>query len=660
MKPPDGRSRYCPSCQRELRRDERRCPDCGGSAAGQDDTHWSSVAPREADAGSPEFEPEFDPQSLIGEVVGGRYRLERLLGQGAMGAVYRGVQLALTKPYAIKVLLPSLAKDAHFIARFQQEARIAAAIRHPGLVEVFDYGVEDGLAYSVMELLQGKTLAEHVAKDVALPPEVAVRIVAEAADAVAVAHEKGVIHRDLKPANLFLTRGDSGRVVVKVLDFGVSKATIFSPAGHAPMTMSGSVCGTPAYMSPEQGRAGAVDGRTDIYALGVVLYRLLTGKVPFDHPEPVAVMYMHLERPVPSLSLPSGAELPPALVEVVSRALAKRPEDRFATMLEFAQALRSVVEPGAESWGAVSPTASSADRTVALPATAKPISAVEGSGTSSRSSASLSAKASGPPSRPPASSSAKSSGPPSRPPASSKASGASPRVSSTLSGEEHASRSNVWRIGIPAAGALALIGAIAVAFAVRRVPEAPADEAEVPMSPPVSVRAQPPVAKPAVVPPTVPQPTVQTPLDEEVDAPGAEAAPVSPPRPALVLPPPQLPADEATSDVSPRESHDRAAPVGEKPARARGEIALTSKVPGKVVAVVGGARVELYTNSVTRVPVPAGTSQVKFLLPDTGESCAVSVDVLPNLRRALVFGPEPSSVVLRDPSGAKNLNCQSP
>jgi serine/threonine-protein kinase len=296
-----------------------------------------------------ETNPEFDAMTMLGRVVGGRYRLEEVLGQGAMGAVYRGVQLALAKPYAIKVLLPSLTNDPQFVGRFQQEARIAAAIRHPGLVEVFDYGVEDGIAFYVMELLQGQTLSDYVGEDRVLAPEETVRIVAEAADAVTAAHDRGVIHRDLKPGNIFLARGDACRPLVKVLDFGVSKAAVFSAAAGAPTTMSGWVCGTPAFMSPEQTGRGVADGRSDIYSLGVVLYRLLSGKVPFQAAEAVVVMYQHLERPVPPLDLRPGHEVPRTLQDVVYRALAKRPKDRFGSMREFAQVLRASTEPRLEA-----------------------------------------------------------------------------------------------------------------------------------------------------------------------------------------------------------------------------------------------------------------------------------------------------------------------
>lgn len=222
------------------------------------------------------------------------------------------------------------------------------------------------------------------------------------------------------------------------------------------------------------------------------------------------------------------------------------------------------------------------------------------------------------------------------------------------------------------------------AFAIRRVPEPSADQPEAPSSPPVAVLTQPAQATPAEVSPTVAPPVVPPPRDDEVDVPVVANAPgEAPPQADLDLPPPRLPPDEGPTGgegvddaeaaagaspvaspvvrVPPPESRDRPVPAAERPSRARGEIALTSKVPGKVVALVGGNRVELYTNAVRSVTVPPGTSQVRFQVPDTGGACAVLVDVLPNLRRALVFGPEPTSVVLRDPSsGAKKLTCQSP
>jgi tRNA A-37 threonylcarbamoyl transferase component Bud32 len=220
--------------------------EAGGGAGPSGLTSAEGVPERLPDIAPVATNLGLDPASLVGRVLGGRYRLQGILGRGAMGVVYRGIQVALTKPYAIKVLLPSLTRDPQFDARFKQEAQIAAAIRHPGLVEVFDYGFDGGIAYYVMELLEGRNLAEHLRSSAPVSPKDAVRIVAAAADAVSAAHDKGVIHRDLKPANLFLARDSAGGEVVKVLDFGVSKAAVPDNLASPMLSASGFICGTPA------------------------------------------------------------------------------------------------------------------------------------------------------------------------------------------------------------------------------------------------------------------------------------------------------------------------------------------------------------------------------------------------------------------------------
>jgi serine/threonine protein kinase len=627
----------CPSCGEAMLptadQTSWRCRACEPSSpekgrAGQPIAAGAPPAAAAAPEGGPlspaASEEEFEPAKLLGRLVGGRYRLEDVLGQGGMGAVYRGVQLALDKPYAIKVLLPSLTSDPLFVARFRQEARIAAAIGHPGIVEVFDYGVEDGIAYYVMELLQGQSLADYIGADRALAPEEAVRIVAAAADAVASAHDRGVIHRDLKPANLFLARGDGGGPVVKVLDFGVSKATMFTGAASEPRTVSGSVCGTPAYMSPEQLGRGKLDARSDLYSLGVVLYRLLTGKVPFGAAEAVLVMYMHLERPAPPLEPGLSEAVPAALQEVLFRSLAKRPEDRFGSMREFAQALRASLDPGAAPMRAAQPPTGEAAKRASSPTVAD----------APRAPA---------PERPSGSAT-----PPPREPR---------RRLAAVSG-----------IGLLAAAAIS--GVLWRAHRQHRHvdPAPPATTSTVPQA---DQRAAP--EPPQSPPPSSTPPASSTPPPESASppvglGPKPSAAPASAEAPAQTSsqeqnrpqrrrnPRPSAPA--AASSTS--RTADREPPRPPEPRREveKGELVLTSKVFGKATVAVAGATFELHFNSATLLSVPAGSQRVTFSSEADSASCTVQVELAPKARLALVFGPESNDVALRERSGIQRLSCE--
>jgi serine/threonine protein kinase len=584
----------------------RRCPECDPTSAER--------GGRRPAAGSPQqpAEPEFDPESMVGRVVGGRYRLESVLGQGAMGAVYRSVQVTLAKPYAIKVLLPSLARDAQLVARFQQEARIAAAIRHPGLVEVFDFGVEDGIAYFVMELLQGRTLSEYVGSGDALPAKEAVRIVADVADAVAVAHDRGVIHRDLKPANIFLARRSGGDDAVKVLDFGVSKASVF--ASEAPETRADSVCGTPSYMSPEQTGRGVVDARSDQYSLGVVLYRLLSGKLPFEAAEAVVVMYMHLERPPPPLEQRPGSEVSPALEDALFRALAKRPEDRFVSMRDFARALRASIELG---------EAPKPETIASEPPSDEPTLAPSEAAGETPPAATV------------------------PPTAASLAEEPSPGFAEPAAGRR-------W-LAVALAGfslCAVEVAAVALGLAARRAgadlistipqPQPPEDAWDSLLVP---------------VPPAPPEPAAPIPAGEEAKPPGAQAPPEV--RGAHAARPTPASAAPAAKRRPPAREPQRPQ-AGARP-RETGELIFTSKMLGKrVEASVGGAKLELFANRVALLSVPAGRNRVVFSSKDGGVSCSVVVELPAKARRALIFGPELTSVILRDAEGARMLNCQSP
>jgi serine/threonine-protein kinase len=238
-------------------------------------------------------------EALIGRTIAGKFEIETLVGQGAMGAVYRARQVTLGTTLAIKVLHRQLAGDPMFAARFLREAQAASRVDHPSSMRVIDFGEEpDGLLYIAMEYVQGKTLAQIIDADSPLPVARIVDIACQALAALAVAHDIGVIHRDLKPENIMVLDGpdDEGRRhdIVKVCDFGVAKLLEGGSSRAPSVTAQGVVVGTPEYMSPEQARGETLDARSDIYAMGVLLFHLMTGKVPFDSSTAFGTAFMHV------------------------------------------------------------------------------------------------------------------------------------------------------------------------------------------------------------------------------------------------------------------------------------------------------------------------------------------------------------------------------
>nr|BFD92024.1 hypothetical protein KitaXyl93_33840 [Kitasatospora sp. Xyl93] len=257
---------------------------------------------------------------MIGRALNGRYELVGMLGVGGMATVWRGVDRVLGRQVAVKVLNGGLADDPRFAERFSREAQHAAMLVHPRIVMVFDSGVDQGTPFIVMELVSGRSLAALLAEQRTLPVERAVGIAAAVCEALSVAHAAGLVHRDIKPGNIMIT-DDGG---VKVVDFGIARA-----GSSSNLTQTASVLGTAAYLSPEQATASALDGRTDLYAVGCVLTEMLTGATPFTADTPVAIAFKHVsEQPLPPSVHRPG--LPPALDAAVLRLLAKNPADRPA------------------------------------------------------------------------------------------------------------------------------------------------------------------------------------------------------------------------------------------------------------------------------------------------------------------------------------------
>lgn len=266
-----------------------------------------------------------------------------LVGVGGMGRVYRAEQRMLGRTVAIKVIHPHLLSDEQSVARFYTEARAASRLNHPNSVSIIDFGrTDDGILYLVMEYLEGKDLARLMREDGPLPIARICEILASVLDALAEAHALGVVHRDLKPENVIIERLKAGRDLVKVVDFGLAKL-LSGQQGRPSITLPGLVCGTPDYMSPEQGRGEETDSRGDIYSVGVMLFELLTERLPFVADTPTNVVLMHIQDPVPDpREVAPERKIPDQLVQVLMRSLSKSLQQRYQRAEEMASALRRI------------------------------------------------------------------------------------------------------------------------------------------------------------------------------------------------------------------------------------------------------------------------------------------------------------------------------
>lgn len=331
----------------------KTCPKCGTEY-----TDTTTLCPSDGVA------LESTTDALLGQTLAGKYRIEERLNAGGMGTVYRGTHVLMDKTVAIKVLRPSLAADEKIVARFSREARAASRISHPHALSVTDFGeAEGGVVFLVMEYLSGSTLKEIIRQENPMPLARVVEIIRQVGSALDAAHEQGVVHRDLKSENIMLL-GTNGPDYAKVLDFGIAK--IKEPVGtyNPGLTAPDLVIGTPQYMSPEQcSQSQDIDARSDIYSLGVIVYEMLVGQVPFTGESPTAIMMKHLQEPSPSV-LDKRSDVPAAVGRVVTRAMAKRPDDRYLSVREMVEDLTiaSGMEPNASP-----PTPSSAANRIVVP-----------------------------------------------------------------------------------------------------------------------------------------------------------------------------------------------------------------------------------------------------------------------------------------------------
>ncbi len=271
-------------------------------------------------------------EDLTGKQLG-QYRVVAPLGEGGMAAVYKAYQPGMDRYVALKILPQHFAKDPLFVGRFQQEAKVLAKLQHLHILPVFDYGEAEGYTYIVMPFVESGTLTDLL-KGQPLPLKQIRALVSQIGDALDYAHSRGLVHRDVKPSNVLIdARGNC-----LLTDFGIAKIV----EGTAKFTGTGGLIGTPAYMSPEQGRGDKVDARTDVYALGVMLYEMVTGRVPFDAETPIAIVFKHIQDPLPPPST-LNPDIPDALERVILKALAKDPNDRFAATGEMVQALQAAL-----------------------------------------------------------------------------------------------------------------------------------------------------------------------------------------------------------------------------------------------------------------------------------------------------------------------------
>ncbi len=321
--------KLCPTCGQQWPDEQKFCPNDGSAlkTAGTTD--------------------------LVGSVIAGNYHIEKKLGEGGMGAVYLGQHVKMGRKSAIKVMTQSMAHDPDAIARFNREATNAARINHPNVCAIYDFGeTPDGLIYLAMEFIEGESLSDLLEREGALSPKRAAAIFQQAGDALQAAHDLGIVHRDLKPDNIMLTKGRGGADVVKVVDFGIAKA-VGGEEGQK-VTKTGLVVGTPEYMSPEQLAGDKLDGRSDIYSLALVLYRMLTGTLPFQADSAQEVMIKRLtDEPLPLNAARPDAGFPERLQAAMDRALTRMPSERYSSAAELARDVTQAVSGMADMAPAV-------------------------------------------------------------------------------------------------------------------------------------------------------------------------------------------------------------------------------------------------------------------------------------------------------------------
>jgi serine/threonine protein kinase len=311
----------CTNCGKPLASDAKFCPSCG------------TPVPVSA------FSPIKDPRlAVIERALGNKYRILQKVGSGGFSDVYLGEHVQLSRKVAVKILLHSMGSDPEMVERFRRESKAAARLTHPNIIDIYDVGESEGVYYFVMKYIEGETLGGKMQRERKIEPGEAIDIVRQVASALAYAHENNVIHRDIKPANVMLD--DFGKPVL--MDFGIARLQLGEN-----LTRTGTLMGTPHYLSPEQPLGKPVDGRSDIYSLGIMFYEMLSGRVPFHDEAAIALIYRHINEPPPPLK-DQVSDLAPMLCEIVHRMIEKQPEKRFQTAHEVVEALEPLagIYPG--------------------------------------------------------------------------------------------------------------------------------------------------------------------------------------------------------------------------------------------------------------------------------------------------------------------------
>jgi tRNA A-37 threonylcarbamoyl transferase component Bud32 len=298
--------------------------------------------------------PQVESPSLVGQILDGRYRIVRKLGEGGMGEVYAAEHVHIEKRFAIKLLRPEIVSNPEAVTRFRQEARSSSSIGHRNIIAIEDFGqLADGRIYMCMELLNGAALNDMITQPMGV--DRLLNILIQTGHGLAAAHAKGIVHRDMKPENIFVTIGPNGEDVPKLLDFGIAKVSGNDGQNH--LTRTGTIFGTPFYMAPEQALGNPVDARTDIYAVGVIMYECFSGTLPFQGDSFMGILTQHITmepEPVVQRAAKAGRQLPPGLAETITRCMQKNPAQRFQTMDELVNALiqiyRGIVGPGMSTY----------------------------------------------------------------------------------------------------------------------------------------------------------------------------------------------------------------------------------------------------------------------------------------------------------------------
>jgi serine/threonine-protein kinase len=489
--------------------------------------------------------PTFDEQFAIGSVLDGRYRIDAVLGTGGMGRVYRAEHTKIGKSVAIKVLHADLHRNREASQRFQREAIASGRLDHPNIVGVSDFGVlDDGACYLVMEVLEGESLGDRLARDKRIHWVEAIDILRGVLYGLRHAHERGVVHRDIKPDNVYLARKD-GDPVIKILDFGIAKLYAGSEDDPA-STRAGLTVGTPAYLSPEQAVGGEITPASDLYSASIVLYEMLAGRAPFEDKDPLAMLGAHVSRrPPPFADVAPGVDVPLALEDIIQRGLVKTAADRISTATDYLVMLDAFSPPLHMPRMVTAPVVSSPAEQLGTAVTSTAMSAVPAEHSAPVSSAPSSPPRSSSSSPPSASASARSSSPPGATPSATPMPGAAgspaapgsrelaplPRAARAVALADAAEPIPLsWIVRSGVVIGLVIVVAIALAIAARCTASEPA--------PPASAEPITKPAPPAITKPTPPASAKPTP-PAGAKSPPASDKPSPPEPPAAVAPAPR-------------------------------------------------------------------------------------------------------------------------